>query len=332
MSTISGEGQRIKNSDIFIIFFEVPPKILRVKESELGREVEMNENTNSPIIIIGMHRSGTSVLALVLESLGLFIGKSKDENQEAIFFRALDDWMIKQSGGSWEYPEPAKFYSKSTLEKELVMDYINHVLKTPRIINYLGLINYFKYRRLENLSVPWGWKSPRSTYTLPIWLYIFPNAKVIHVIRHGVDVANSLKTRREKFIERSKNQHDRRKQYLLYFLFRKRGGFGGTMRCSTLEGAFSLWEEYVVTARNHMKLLKNRGMTINYEDLLINPEKSLSKISSFCELGSIDNLTLTKVSNMLNSNRAYAYKNHKELYDFAIKVEGRLKEFGYYSA
>ena len=43
-------------------------------------------SAHPPIIIIGMSRSGTGMLAKMLEDLGLFIGKSKDRNNEALFF------------------------------------------------------------------------------------------------------------------------------------------------------------------------------------------------------------------------------------------------------
>ena len=39
-----------------------------------------------PIVIIGMHRSGTSIVTRMLEQLGLFVGKKKDMNHEALFF------------------------------------------------------------------------------------------------------------------------------------------------------------------------------------------------------------------------------------------------------
>jgi len=39
-----------------------------------------------PIVIIGMHRSGTSIVTRMLGQLGLFVGKKKDMNHEALFF------------------------------------------------------------------------------------------------------------------------------------------------------------------------------------------------------------------------------------------------------
>jgi hypothetical protein len=39
-----------------------------------------------PVIIIGMSRSGTTLLVEMLEQLGLFAGNKKTRNNEALFF------------------------------------------------------------------------------------------------------------------------------------------------------------------------------------------------------------------------------------------------------
>lgn len=39
-----------------------------------------------PVIIIGMHRSGTSMLTRVLQRAGLFMGEHREENDESLFF------------------------------------------------------------------------------------------------------------------------------------------------------------------------------------------------------------------------------------------------------
>ncbi len=51
-----------------------------------------------PIIIVGMHRSGTSMISRILEELGIFMGKSKDANHKASFFHNLNNWLLQQSG------------------------------------------------------------------------------------------------------------------------------------------------------------------------------------------------------------------------------------------
>ena len=58
----------------------------------------------SPIIIIGMSRSGTSMLTRMLGSLGLFCGSKLTNNHEAVFFRELNDWLLTQCSGGLENP------------------------------------------------------------------------------------------------------------------------------------------------------------------------------------------------------------------------------------
>ena len=40
----------------------------------------------SPLLITGMHRSGTSLLVEILEKNGIFFGAYQDHNRESIFF------------------------------------------------------------------------------------------------------------------------------------------------------------------------------------------------------------------------------------------------------
>ncbi len=40
-----------------------------------------------------------------------------------------------------------------------------------------------RYKRTNGLKA-WGWKDPRNTFTLPMWLSIFPKARVLHVLRN----------------------------------------------------------------------------------------------------------------------------------------------------
>ena len=62
-----------------------------------------------PIIICGMHRSGTSLVSRALESAGLFVGDVKEHNHEAVFFLTLNQWMFEQLGASWDNPYNMRF-------------------------------------------------------------------------------------------------------------------------------------------------------------------------------------------------------------------------------
>jgi hypothetical protein len=50
----------------------------------------------------------------------------------------------------------------------------------------------------------WGWKDPRNSITLPVWLKLFPDARVIHIVRNGVDVAESLYRRQQRGFQEAK--------------------------------------------------------------------------------------------------------------------------------
>lgn len=273
-----------------------------------------------------MHRSGTSIIVRLLEDLGLFAGKSKDKNHEALFFLKVNDWLLRQSGGAWDHPEPVKYLLDNAGARFLTADYVQHLMKTPRAANYLGWDLYLRYRGLRKLDFSWGWKDPRNTYTLPLWLDLFPEARVIHVLRHGVDVASSLKVRESRTLVRSAALHDRRKA--LYWLHPKRKGFLDSPRCASLEGGFSLWENYTEEAERHISWLGNRATTLRYEDFLAAPQEMLTSLSHFCGLSATDG-DIERVSKKVNRGRAYAYHNDPALSMFAERTAGRLGRRGY---
>ena len=79
--------------------------------------------------------------------------------------------------------------------------------QTIQILHYLFRRNFlpgmdvnisffFGYRDWKEIKsgqpINWGWKDPRTTITFPIWLQVFPKAKILHILRNGVDVAISI--------------------------------------------------------------------------------------------------------------------------------------------
>lgn len=287
--------------------------------------------TRPPIIIIGMSRSGTGVLTKMLERLGLFVGLRKERNHEALFFEKLNRWLLYQCSGGLENPKTIKYLLEDEESRGLFANFLRFIMKTPLAISFLGFRKYFRYYTPANLDIPWGWKDPRNTYTLPIWLDIFPDAKVIHIYRHGVDVAHSLQVRREKGLSRLKDRHPRFKSLYWFFLALKFVEAQRTfvdLRCSSMEEALDIWEEYIQEARSNLSKLKERAMEIKYEDLLTEPVSMLRKVGNFCELdASVGEIEL--VTQDLKRNRAYAFLDDPKLKAFAASVADRLKIYGY---
>lgn len=250
-----------------------------------------------PIIIIGMHRSGTSLLSRMLETLGLFLGKRKDENHEAVFFQSINDWLLRQSGGAWDNPAPIRYLFDSSEITERTSDYIQrYLLTSPRAASFAGLFHYLRYRRLAPLSRPWGWKDPRNTFTLPIWLNIFPGAKIIHLHRSGMDVALSLRRRGRREL---RWQRWYRSAPLLHWIRPKRGGFVHSLRCDHLNAGLALWKEYMEQGHRHVAMLKNRAFDISFETLVREPIRSLTAVVDFCDLPA-DKAAIERASQQIN--------------------------------
>ena len=148
-----------------------------------------------PVILIGMHRSGTSLLAQLLEALGLFTGWRRAPNHEAGFFNRYNAWLLSSAGGRWDTPGAIDHLLADAEGRALAVDYLRAKLSGPAAVEFLGPRRALRWRSLEAIGEPWGWKDPRTTVTLPIWLELFPGARVLHLVRNGVDVAESLHRR-----------------------------------------------------------------------------------------------------------------------------------------
>lgn len=286
----------------------------------------MRDRSKSPFIIIGMHRSGTAMIAQMLEELGLFTGRKKQQNHEALFFMNINDWLLHQSCASWDYPEPFHFLLENKEIRALATDYMSSMVRVPAVASFLGWRKCLSYRSLLNLNFPWGWKDPRNTYTLPLWLEIFPDARVIHIHRNGIDVANSLVMRDQRAFENKKSRYIARRAF--YRVRPKRGGFTDSIRCASLEGAFSLWEEYLKEAEKHVTALGSGALELKYEDLVSEPCELLRQLARFCNL-EVSDRDIQRASAVVKKDRAYAYRDNPELLAFAEKVGDRLSAHGY---
>lgn len=235
-----------------------------------------------PVIILGMHRSGTSMVTRLVEGLGLFVGRRKDKNHEATFFQGINQWLLAQCGGSWDNPASVRYLLENPEVRSQTIRYLAHsLLESPRLISFLGLKKYLRYRSAYSLNIPWGWKDPRNTFTLPIWLDLFPNAKLVYIQRNGGDVAASLQ-------RRGRMDRWRHGVYrglgLFHWIAPRRAVFVQSPRCDTLEGGFSLWQEYVGQAAANLSPLRERTLALHYEDILSDPFSSTVALARFCEL------------------------------------------------
>ncbi|HKB59439.1 MAG TPA: sulfotransferase [Gallionellaceae bacterium] len=284
-----------------------------------------------PIIIIGMHRSGTTMITDMLRRLDLFVGKDLEINSESEFFIRHNDWLLNQSGAAWDNPEPIRWFFEQKDVVSLSCEYLRARVGGFPAISYLGRKNFLAgSRMLSNMNMPWGWKDPRTTYTLPLWLQLFPDAKVIHIYRNGVPVAASLRARERKVLKQVRATYKARPATGWRQAKKLAGSFVGSCRCLSLAGGFSLWEEYLETALQMTDKVVPDAYTLKYEDFLSNPEQQLALLAEYCGLAPAASL-VKQVACSVIAERGNAYLEDGELAEFYESVRGRplMRSLGY---
>src|SRR5690606_17064701 len=63
----------------------------------------------SPIVVIGMHRSGTRLLVEILDKLGVFMGADRQGDSESVTFMLINEGILHQCGAFWSEPMAAHF-------------------------------------------------------------------------------------------------------------------------------------------------------------------------------------------------------------------------------
>lgn len=146
-----------------------------------------------PICIVGMHRSGTSMVARLLHHAGLYLGPedrllgpdsaNPEGHYEHTGFLEINDALLRHLGGSWDVPPRAE------LGWELDSSLADLRARAE------SLVGSFPGGR------PWGWKEPRTTILLPFWRSIISRLRFVICVRSPLDVAKSLASRNHMTIE-----------------------------------------------------------------------------------------------------------------------------------
>src|SRR5262245_51351041 len=115
------------------------------------------------VCVLGMHRSGTSLLARLLNLLGVELGENHLLNNEPVSanpkghwehreLSAINDALLDHYGGTWD--KPPQFPSGWQNDPALY----DLRLRAHTLVN-----DQFRDYTL------WGWKDPRTCLTLPFW-------------------------------------------------------------------------------------------------------------------------------------------------------------------
>ena len=135
--------------------------------------------TGPGLLILGMHRSGTSCLAGMLECAGFHVG-DVDEwnpfnlkgNRENLAASAINEALLQAAGADWDRPP------------EQLRIAAHHREDIHRLTDELAAA-----------GKPWLLKDPRTLLVLNAWTDTVPGLARLGIFRHPVAVARSLQRR-----------------------------------------------------------------------------------------------------------------------------------------
>jgi hypothetical protein len=228
---------------------------------------------DNPIFVVGVDRSGTTLLNMMLDAHpDLFI--TYEQRTIITFYKKLTSY-----GDLSVEKNRIALITDILADKNVTVNFPNTSLSDFNLDECQSFACIIK--NLYGLALKgqgklmWGDKDPIYTQHIEILNEIFPNAKFIHLVRDGRDVALSLITKK----------------------------WGP----KTFTNAIMYWERTIHMTRRLLKMVDN-GQTIElmYEDLVKAPEANLRKLCKFLQLEYNDK--------MLNSYSAKA-KDNKQVND-----------------
>ena len=276
----------------------------------------------SPIVVIGMHRSGTRVLVEILDKLGVFMGADRQADSESVAFMLINEGILHQCGAFWSEPMSAHFMLAEP-------DVVEHLAATAqealasRFEEYAGRSGWHLKASAEEMP-PFGWKDPRNTFTLPVWKQVFPSLRVLHIVRHGVDVAASLARRHAQALRAATGESVPSARTVIR---EQPLGVLSSRRGWTAIEALTMWEQYVDKARQECVTLGDRALEVRYEDLLMQPEEVIAAIAKLCRVPAP--ARTDALVEGLEPSRAFAFRGDPQLVAFAGSVHAILARYGY---
>jgi len=159
-------------------------------------------------VVLGMHRSGTSLLTglLVKSSVLTFPDediKTNEENPLGFFENknvvGLNDIWLSEQGLSWNRPFEVDLFD-NTVGIETFNDEIPCLSNCTQNVTIMSYFNRAIAAHSKGFS-PWVLKDPRLCITLPTWLQAFESAMVatpaiVMIYRNPLEVAKSLNKRK----------------------------------------------------------------------------------------------------------------------------------------
>ncbi|MGJ8548656.1 hypothetical protein [Winogradskyella wichelsiae] len=225
---------------------------------------------NKILVVVGMHRSGTSLTTNWLQKCDLNIGtklegkkfSNPDGHFEDIDFLYLHEEILKSNEVPYHGTENPDDFSINKSQKEEIKELLT----------------------IKNQNLEWGWKDPRTCLFLGVYRELIPEANYLVIVRPFTEIIDSLLRRKYTPIEKKIKNNKLGKLKLLKYRW--------TLQRQGLKKEISYFENSV----------------INYYASIIRHLKVIEKHQRICfKLDDIQELDENIVTN-LNDNMDFSLK------------------------
>jgi hypothetical protein len=238
---------------------------------------------DGPIVIGGLGGSGTRVVAKLALALGIHLGNDLDQRLDDRWFNLLffrPEWLRRRfDAGSNDirvgldvmrsralgmlalHPREIAFIARAWRDVSRRPELSRH----PSVWGAGRIWSFVRSKRYSSTAIGWGWKEPISHLIAPDLLSHCPDARYIHVMRHGLDMV------------RSANKKQQGKFSTLFGISRPPKG-----RRFTAQERLQFW------VRANRRIVDGIGKThaervhlLRFDDLCAAPEREIARLIQF---------------------------------------------------
>ncbi len=282
---------------------------------------------NQPILILGVHRSGTSVLSRIVQDLGVYMGYRQDSHAESTFFQRLNRRLDQECGGHWSTPGVAYVGALQASKDPQTAARLRAYVEGLASLEYWG-----PGRMCDRAGAPWGWKDPRTAHLLPIWMELYPDARVIWIERHPGASALSLYVRTTE-LRRGLSQSFTGKNLsngiaLARRLYRGQPILSDALRIQSIDDALSTVLDDIEVHRSAVAAHVDSLLRLRYEDLVTDRKECVAQIAAFLGTPSPDSI-ISNAAERLSGMSRDRYLQSSEVRSALDRQRSRLSAAGF---
>lgn len=221
---------------------------------QLERTAGMLAPLGPPVVVFSASHSGSRLLAQMLKRLGVFMGSNLNESEDSLDLFDLVRYIVERH---------APDFSNLFRHGDVALPFRAEAAFAAHLAN-------------RPAGEPWGWKLPETGHVLPVMSRLFPEARCIHLVRDGRDVAFSPFLAPKAAFWRK-----------IYFNDDRIGSWRGhamSQRAYRAHGHVfnaARWVNSVTLGRAHGAMLGERYLEVRYEALVADPAGELARLGAF---------------------------------------------------